>query len=348
MATPTSPEKRLFALGAAKASTWGTAVALEAGKGILYLGTSGFSPTRPTYLADEADSPVRMSGDLGAYNGVEFSIDFDMRYDPGALGVLIALLFGTAGTPTQQGGSSAYKHTLQWADTTSGLFATLAKELPGKIYEIPSAKITGLTFNIADGLLKGTIRGLGNKVIDDSTVNTPTQMDALTYADRYNRVRFVEGKFYMNTEGGAALGESDLLTINDLTLEFNRPHDSVVPAGSDSIIEPVQNGFPEFRIVIGFPRFSSQNYGFLSTFNSETTLKAKVEFTGNIIESTYNYKLTLYFPRLRIAEFTPKEEEVIANGLELIGLEAAANPAGMSYKRPYVEIVNKQSTDYLA
>ena len=91
MATPTSPESRLHARGAKKASEWGTAVALGASNEILLEGASGLGPPKRSYLpAKESDTPVVREGDLGDIDPVELSLPFCMRYDPGALGTLIA------------------------------------------------------------------------------------------------------------------------------------------------------------------------------------------------------------------------------------------------------------------
>jgi hypothetical protein len=41
-------------------------------------------------------------------------------------------------------------------------------------------------------------------------------------------------------------------------------------------------------------------------------------------------------------------EEIIKSGITLQAQEASAAPTGMDYARVYAEIINKQTTDYLA
>jgi len=40
--------------------------------------------------------------------------------------------------------------------------------------------------------------------------------------------------------------------------------------------------------------------------------------------------------------------DIVKNGMEFIAEEAASNPTGMDHTRPYVELINKQTTGYLA
>jgi len=345
---PTTPEKRLLAAGAKKATTWGTAVALGAGDGILIDSDGGLARKQDYLAAKEADTPFVKEGDLGPVKEVDFSPTFFMRYDPGRLGTLIALLFGTAGTPTQQGATTAWKHVFQWADSVYGKFATFAVERPGKIWEVASAKVHGFELVVAAGLVKGTLNLRGNTVIDDSAVNTATQMDALTYVDRENRIRFTQGQVKMNAQTGEDVTGETALQINSLSISYKRSVDAVVPGGETKIIEPVENDHPIVQVKLGFPRMNSVNAAFFSTFSAETEQKMLIKFTGALIATSYYYDLALYFPRLRIIEPDFPWDEVVPGSITLQAEEASTNPTGMSYARPYAELINKQTTDYLA
>lgn len=350
MATPTIADPRLLAAGAAKASEWGTAVALGANMGILIENDGGLSRSQP-YVPDKAiDTPFVKEGDLGPIDPVDFSPAFTMRYDPGKLGTLIALLFGTAGAPTLVSTTLAYKHVLQWKDSIDGLFTTFAIEKPGKIYEVASAKSYALALSIADGLLKGSISLRGNTLIDDSAVNTATQMDALTYVDRENRVKFIQGSVKMNDESGGDVATEDALQISGLSLNFGRTLDSEHKAGEAKIIEPLETDTPVITIELSFPRMDSVNAPFFGKFTAETEQKMLIKFTGALIEETYYYDLAFYFPRLRVLNVGNPVAigSVVPSSITLQAEEAASNPTGMDYARPYVEIINKQTTDYLA
>lgn len=347
MPIPTQPSGFLYAAGAKKATTWGTAVQLGSGNKLLIESLDGLVRKQDYIPAEEADTPIVREGDLGPIKPVNFSIGFSMRYDPGAIGTLIALLFGIAGTPTQQGTTSAYKHTIKWKDVVDGLFATFAAEFPNKIFEVPSCKVESFELNLSGGLLKGTIGLKGNKLINDSSVNT--DLSGLTAPDIGNRIKAIQGVLKMNAQTDGDVRQATALIFNDLKISFKRNFDEIIPAGADSIIEPAENGRGSWSVSVKFPRFNSQNEGFFQTaFVNETEQKMLIEFTGPIIADTYAYKLSIYFPRLRIIDCPTNWKEIIDTGLELVGEEAETAPTGMSDTRAYIELVNKQSTDYLA
>lgn len=350
MTTPTTPEKRFLAAGMVKGSAWGTALAVGANKGVLLTSDGGIGQARnqPYLPAKEMDTPVVLQSDLGDIEAVDVSPEFWMRYDPGLLGTAIAALFGTAGAPAALD-SEGYKHTFQWADRGS-IFLTYAVEKPGKIYEIASAKPKSFELSLAEGLIKGKIGLHGNTVIDNSTVNTATQMDALTYIDRANRIAFSQGSFKINDEDGGDVASESALNVNGFSIGWNRSPDAEHVAGSQSIIEPAEAEFPEFKIHLDFPRADAVNMALFQKFIGKTAQKMLIKFTGNkLAAGTYYYDLALFFPRLiMVPTHGPTEDDILKYGLDLVGEEAASNPTGMSYKRPYIELQNKQATDYLA
>jgi hypothetical protein len=453
MGTPTTPQKRLLAAGAVKAGTWGDAVAVGEDFGILIKNDGGLAKKAALLAAKEADTPMVMEGDLGPIEAVDFAPEFDMRYNPGMIGMLIAMLFGTAGTPVAQflidvtnnkidfdeggaeltgtvasgqysgadlataiaaamnaaegktltytctfstvtrkftigagtnftirwntgthkatdisdvcgysdaandTGSSSYdsdnvvgnawKHTFQWSNTISGLMATLVVERVGKIWEVPSCKPMALDLTIAGGILTGKLSLRGNTIVDDSLVNTETEVDALTYADRENRVKFVQGTVKMNGQGEGDVAEEDSLRVSNLTVKFSRPMDAVHVIGDPLIIEPMDGEHPAATITINFPRMSTENDAYFQTFTGETEQKMLIEFTGPLIELGLYYKLSLYFPRLRIVDVDNPFDDIVPASITLEAEAAAAAPTGMDYMRPYLELLNAYNTDYL-
>ncbi|MBU2177653.1 MAG: hypothetical protein KJ556_21385 [Gammaproteobacteria bacterium] len=350
MTTPTLPLRRLLAAGAKKsAQVWGTAEALGAAFGMLIEGDGGLSRKQPYLPAKEADTPFVLEGDLGNIDPVDFAPAFTMRYDPGALGILIAQLFATAGAPSEV--ATGYAHILKWAEENYGEFATFAVERASKIFEVASAKPHMLDLNIGDGLLKGTIGLRGNTLINTSAVNTETQMDALTYADRANRVKFSHLSVYMVDQDLAADPDTTAaLELSDISLHFERPHDAEHKAGSESIIEPAENAHSIITVTMKFPRMNAVNAAHFAKFIAETEKKAYVWFTGNLLpgDAVQHYELQFYFPRLRITSIDYPFDEIVPGTIVLQAEEAAANPDGFGFAIPYVRIVNKRSTDYLA
>lgn len=347
MTTPTQAEGRLYAAGAKKGSAWGTAVALGANCGTLLETDGGLARKQPYLPAKETDTPFVKDGQLGNIDPVDFTPAFFARYDPGAIGLLIALLFGTAGAPTLLD-TLAYQHVFQWANSTSGLFATFAIERPSKIFEVASCKPISLELSIADSKLKGAIALHGNTMIDNSSVNQAAQMDAITYDDIHHRIEFAEISAKMNDESGGDVSGETALEIKDVSVSYSRPLDAEHKGGSKEMIEPLQNDAEVIQVKFEFPRSNTINQAFFQKFTAETTQKILIKFTGDLIESTYYYDLALFFPKMRVIEIDYPYGPIIPASMTLQAEEADSNPTGMDYKRPYVELVNKKSTDYLA
>ena len=355
MATPTSPQTRLHARGFKKsAQTWGTAEALGATDEVLLNGNSGLQPpTFPILPTKESDQAFVKDADFGNQDPVEIAAPIDWRYEMGAAGRILAMIFGTAGEPEDLTG--AYKHTLQWKTDISALFGTWAEERAGKIFESASVKPYKAEFSFTDALLKAVLSMRGDSCINTSAVNTLTQMDALTVpAEPFlnTRLRFKQGSVKMNTQAGADVASETALQINDFTISYERPIDGGIHAvGSEKIIEPFeegQSGHDLISVKLNFPRMNTINAAFFASFLAETEQKMLIKFTGALITGALYYDMAFYFPRLRMKNPTYDAEEIVSGGLELIAEEAAAAPTGMTYDLPYIEIVNVQTTDYLA
>lgn len=347
MATPTVPEKRLMAAAIKKGSAWGTAVALGATFGALLESDGGLKRSAPYLGAMEADTPFVMEGDLGPVDPVTFSPSFSMRYDPGGLGIAMASFFGTAGNPANPIGG-VYQHTIRWADEIYGNFVTFGVERVGKIFEVPSAKPVSLDLTVGGGLIKGSMGFIGDLVKDNSSINTLTQMDAITYADRGNRIKFAGTTVKMNDQTGGAVASETALEVSDLSVHFERPHDNPHKAGSVSIIEPAENGHPIITVELNFPRMNAVNAAYFTTdFIGEVEKKMEIKFQGGTLSGAYTYYWDILFPRLRVIEVDYSWDEVIPSRIKLQAEEAAAAPTGLLYTRPYMFIENARSTDYL-
>jgi len=347
MATPTVPERRLMAAGASKSNqAWGTAMAIVAPYGILLEGDGGLARTQPYLPANEADTPLAKEGDLGPIDPVDFAPEFAWRYDPGALGILLAQVFGTAGLPGNQG-SGVYEHIIRWATENYGEFCTFAIERPSKIFEVASAKPYAADFSIADGLLKGTISLRGNTLIDTSAVNTLTQMDALTYRTRAHRCKFSQCVISMNDQTGGDVGATTALEVSDLSIHYERPQDGVPKAGSEFIIEPAENAHPIITVTLTFPRMNTVNNAYFAEFHAETEKKMRIWFTGGIAGAALPYYFKFWFPRLRITAISYPWDEVVPGSITLQAEEAATAPTAMTYAVPYIILQNLASADYL-
>ena len=348
MATPTIPERRLLAAGASKSNqAWGTAMAIVAPYGILLEGDGGLARTQPYLPANEADTPLAKEGDFGPIDPVDFAPEFTMRYDPGAIGVLLSQVFGaTAGLGVSQG-SGVYEHHIYWATENYGEICTFAIERPSKIFEVASAKPYAADFSIADGLLKGTISLRGNTVINTSSVNTLTQMDALTYRTRGNRCKFSQCVISMNDQTSGDVGATTALEVSDLSIHYERPQDGLPVAGQNYIIEPAENAHPIITVSLTFPRMNTVNNAFFAEFIAETEKKMRIWFTGGTAGGALPYCFKFWFPRLRITAINYPWDEVVPGSMTLQAEEAATAPTAMTYAVPYIILQNLASADYL-
>lgn len=348
MTTPTYPSKRYYACGTKRHTVWGTAVALGALDGILAKDDGGMALAQPYEQYAAVDQIMPMDGSLGLISPIEYAPGVDLQYELGAWGRWLAALFGTAGTPAQQGGTAAWKHTFQYADAITHFF-TCAQERPGKIWEVASAMPYKLSLKPSGSKIEASLGLRGNTLIDDSAVNTATQMDALTYAERGKFVNFIHGTFWLNAQSGADFADGDKVQVSDFELSLERSIDAAYILGSVNIAEPKEGAFPKNTLKLTLPRASSTNLAYFTDFKALTPKKAKLQFVGEQISGAYYYTITLYLPRLRFAgPPDAKLEDIIKAGLTFEIEAAASAPTGMSYARPYAEVINLQQTDYLA
>lgn len=345
--TPAIPQRRLLAAGAKKGNQgWGTAESLGAGFGMLIETDGGLVRTQPYIPAKEADTPFVLEGDLGNIEPVDFAPEFFMRYDPGAIGILLAQLFGTASGPIPAG--NGQRHTFKWAEEIYGEFATFAIERANKIFEVPSAKPYSFDLSVADGFLKGSIGLRGNTLINTGTENEAAEMNALDYPDRGRRIKFSDVTVCMTWQGDVTPPATPI-EISDISMHFERPHDSVYQAGSKSIIEPSENGQSIITVTLTFPRMNTINDKYFADFIAETEKKAYFWIHGPVLHTTQLYEFDFYFPRLRVINVDYPFDEIIPCTMTLQAEEAADFPAGFTVsKLPYVRIVNLRTTDYLA
>jgi hypothetical protein len=349
MATPTYPSKRYYAAATKRGTAWGTAVALGAGNGILMLGDSGLKRNQKYEQYPAVDQIIPKDGRLGVNEAVPFTPPVDFQYELGAIGGWLAAIFGTAGTPAQQGGTAAYLHTFQYADAITHFF-TYAEERPGKIWEVASAMPHKLSVKPNGAQVSLNITLQGNTMIDDSTVNTATQMDAITYTDRAHFLHLSQGKFLMNAQSGGALADpTDAVEISDFEISMERAIDKQHVVGSANIALPKEGDIPQNTLKIVLPYASATNLAYFTTWNAMTAQKASLSFVGDLIAGGYYYTVSFLFPRLRlIPPPDVKFDAIMKNELLFAIEEAASAPTGMSYARQYAHIINLQTTDYLA
>ncbi|MDR2018568.1 MAG: hypothetical protein LBQ00_06835 [Syntrophobacterales bacterium] len=337
-----------------RAAVWGTAVACGAGDGLLIIpstikkdATVDVDDSLGTYFSkDGILGAIKVEGDLNAY----------MRYD--GLDVLLAQVMGIAGAPVKQGTTAAYAYTYKPTTDTDGEFGTLTKNMKNYIEEHTSAKIAGFTIKGEFG----KALTIGFKVISinktaDSTINTITTFNNVTFMEVANRIKFSEGVFRMNAQSGAALNVGDRIYPSSFELSFQRKLTGVYgqykhTSGSniqDLIDEPTNDGLPEITLKLEFPRHTGNTY--LTILGSDSRQKMDITFTGANIGGTYNRQFALQFPHLQLVNDDPADAAgIIKEPLEFKVYGAGSAPAGMTgITDPlWISGINQRATDPLA
>jgi len=274
---------REILVGLKKAADWRTAVACGATDGLLILSES-FKQTLEHIDDDSAGLAFLQRTDQGkisAGGGMEAY----MRYE--GLDVLLALIMGTAGVPTQPNSlyTSVYKHVYVLADNLSGLFATVAMlKKSDKVFEYPSAKFHqfGLSGEM-NAPVKITVEGIANLLELASAINTAETSVNITYPDKGNRIIFnKDAHFWLNDESGDALDADDAIKPSSFELSFNRPMEADFVAGNEDVDEPTGEGFPEITLTLNFPRYNDANHTFFTDWAAFTRKKMEILLQGSV------------------------------------------------------------------
>jgi len=330
-----------------KASAWGTGVACGANNGILIL-----PHTLKKDRADIGDDSLGLyfpkelaQGDIK----VEGTVPAYLRYD--SLDLLLALAMGeTGGNPAQQGTTSAYAQSLKLKETIDGLFATFALHNGINIDEYTSIKVTGFTMKGEVGKpAQVTFQAIANDRVTNSAVNTLASFPAVTYFEQANRVLFSQGAFRMNAQGGAALADGDKIYPSSFELTFKRKMKGLYAAGGvDRIDEPTNEGAPEVKLKLEFPRYTAKTY--FEDWDSGAAKKMDIVFTGGLIEGAYYRTFKLRFPNLVLANVElPIEKGILKHPLEFECLACDSAPSGMTgITKPFqIDVINRQSANVL-
>jgi hypothetical protein len=316
------------------AATWGTATAVGAGDGVWVTDDIKDSLSMQVDEDDSAGQDFIGSMQVANHNAPKVEIPMLLHYNDAFQNVLWALACGTGGTaPTQVGTSTAYTNTFEPATNKTGVFATIIRDKVTFISEIPSAKCTGFELSFGDnGRGEITFMFTGNKNVVDSSVNTSTQVSALTFPTQGLRAFFKQLAFRINTQGGSALSTTDLIRTTDLKITYEQKLDELFVNGQDYIIEPEDNAYPETTIEATIDRLTSATDDFIGYHRDNTSLKAELELTGPTLAAT-NRKILFQFPNLICAE-APVEFKSGADNVQpkivLKAYKAASAPSGMT------------------
>ena len=333
-----------FGLNLATSGSWGTgtadATALGAGDGHYVRDDLGMVLSMQYSEDDQASQNFIGSVQTANAEAVSVTVPLYMHYKDAWMNVLYALALGTGGTsPTQLGASTAYTNTFEPATNKTGLYATLVQDKSTDIFEVPGAKCTGFEISTGEmGRMECTMNFMGDLVKEDSTVNTATEVSALTFPTQGLRVFLDDAVIRASTQSSGALSAGDALDVTGLTIRFSQPLDTIQVAGQTTIIEPEEHEFPEFEIELTGARYGTNWNAFFGAHRAGTHYKADVTFTGQAIGTlATTYGILFEFPNLYLR---PTEFPVSGGAGQIHpkqtfrALSTTAGPTGMAVTVP--------------
>lgn len=339
-----------------KSSAWATPVAVGAGDGLYLKASADAAPERESRLDESLGRAFAADADWGESPALNQDLKVSLDYE--SLDLALALALGAAGTPDQQGGSSAYSNTYSLATSVDGLFATYVVSRDGEIWEYPSAKFTGFELKgEAGGAVEVSLKALRDRLALDSTTNTTSSFQNVTFPAALYRVMALQGTLRLNDASGAALGSGNVLYPKGFSFSFRRPLDGQhTVGGGDFIPEPTVSGQPEISLGFEFPQYEDSTLltDFLANSNeSKKFYKADLTFTGPEIGtgSGYFYTFKLVFPKLHLEKVEGHTESTgkIPYALSFKPLEADTAPTGMTVTKPFeLQVTNTRSVSPLA
>lgn len=283
---------------------------------------------------------------IGDITAPDLTIQMDARYED--FGYLLeACAMGSPATPTvvSSTGGNAYQHVIDLAPSVSGRGITFAVEYGGAgfspyVQELTSARVYGFSWSVGGaGVISESFRLLGTKPTITSSVNFNSTLASATVPDFGNKIFRKHGVFRLNAQAGGSLTSTDAVQIEDASFEFTRVNDAPFVFGSDTIIEPADNGFPTVRLSVTFPRMTtvSANSMYLLLQNGGAW-KGDLTFTGSLINSATSQAVLYQFPYLELQEFsTPLTgANQVKPTAAFMLKEVASAPTGMSgVTRPF-------------
>lgn len=285
-------------------------------------------------LDDSAGQSFIGSVQTGNTEALAITVPTFLHYNDAFQNVLWALTLGTGGTsPTQVGTTTAYTNTFEPATNKTGRYATIVRDKVQHVSEVPGVKFSGFDLSFGEGG-RAEINwiAVGDVEKSDSTINTSTQVSALTFPTLGRRAFFDDATFRLNSQSGGALSGTDKLYVSNLRVRFSQPLDSVHVSGATTIIEPEENGHPEITIEVTFGRYDSASYAFFAAHRDTTLYKGDLTFVGPTLATT-TYGLLLQFPNLFVTAHQaplPGGAGQVTPSITLRALSTTAAPTGMT------------------
>jgi hypothetical protein len=321
-------------------NSWGVAASVT--KGMYFSADTGIKLT-PMIVEDDAFGQTFIQqSDVGNIEPPTPSLQAVARYNDFSY-IWEALAMGSPSVVTLSnsaaGQVTSWQHVFDLAANLDGLGVTIASDKVRYVEELTSAKVHGFTYEDGDsGMMRETYKLTGSKTTNISSTNINSTVGLATFPLLANRVMKTQGIFRMNLNSGGALGASDAVDAESIKFTYERPVDAPHVFGLDYVIEPADNGFPQFALEVTYPRMNTVTANSLyAGLRDSSVFKADWTFLGSFINSTDKYKVLFQFPFVQLTDF-----EAAVTGANQIKPKArfaarlaTTSPTGMAFVNPF-------------
>lgn len=322
------------------ANSWGVPASVTKGA---YFQSDGGLTFQPIRVNDDAFGQAFLGdGDLGDVNPPDVTLtqrdrygDYGYVWEGLAMGSPAAVAISTSAS----GQTTSWLHVIDLAPNIDGLGLTLGEDKQLYVDELTSAKVKGFAMQVGDGgVMDKSFKLIGSKMTNISSTNTRSTVNGATFPALENRVFRKHGVFRMNRHGAAGLGSSDIVTIENFALDFDRPQDAPHVFGQDYVYEPADQGFPTVKVTITFPRMNTVSANSMyQALRDDTQFKADMIYSGAYINSTDQYQEKYQFPALELDEWSAPVTGAnqVKPTATFSAKLAATSPTGMAFVNPF-------------
>lgn len=328
-----------FAFAKFTTNSWGVAASVTKGA---YFASDGGAMYAPQRVNDDAFGQAFLgAGDFGNVSPVDITLTQRARYDDWSY-ILEALAMGSPNAVTistsASGQTTSWQHILDLAPSIDGLGATFAADKVNFVDELTSAKIYGFSFGLGDsGVFDESFRVMGTQMTNISSINTRSTVNGATFKSLDNRIFQKQVTFRMNAQSAGSLVAGDEVKAEAIEWTFTRPQDAPHVTNQDYIFEPADNGHPEIRLTVTYPRMTTVTANSLyQGLRSDTRWKADITASGALINSTDRYTLRYQFPHLELDEWQAPltGANQVKPRATFTAKQATSSPNGMPFIRP--------------
>ncbi len=340
MSGVTGRDVRGLAFAKFAANSWGVAASVTKGT---YFQSDGGMKYEPQRVNDDAFGQAFLGeGDFGNVKAQDVTWAGRGRFESHEY-ILEACAMGSPAAVTistsAAGQVTSWQHVIDLAPSIDGLGITAAVDRGLFIDEMTSAKVVGFMWEVGDsGVMDEKVKVLGATVTNQSSTNINSTVYGAAFPALNDRVFMKAGTFRMNIQSASALGVGNKVDAEKIEFTFERPQDAPHVFGQDYVYEPADNGFPDVKLMVNYPRMNSVSANSLRTaLQNDQTFKADLTFLGSYINSTDQYKILFQFPCVEIDEWEAPMAgaQQVKPKAKFTCKQAASSPSGMAFIRPF-------------